>query len=326
MTKPDGKSAGGRMTKPDGKSAGGRMTKPEGEPAESDSDPSGETAGVAAAVVDQVVTLVIAVVIALGIRHFLVEPFRIPSGSMYPTLLIGDHLFVNKLAYGPRLPFTETRLPGFGEPERGDVVVFEVARVRGRQGQRDIRPLDRAPAGAPSEDFVKRLVGLPGDKITLRNGRLYVNGELQVTRGEGEVFRDGNRTLDVGVEDLGACRHAVLDDPRTSNLANGSWVVEEGRYFMMGDNRDNSADSRAWGTVSFAHLKGPAFILYWSWDVNGNMLSFFNPLNWIQAEKRWDRVFQRVECDEVVETGAGATAGPASGLAAETLGGLGTRG
>jgi signal peptidase I len=232
---------------------------------------------------------------------------------MYPTLLVGDHLFVNKMSYGPRIPFTEIRLPGWSEPKRGDVVVFEVARVLGRGGQREIRPIDRAPEGAPGEDFVKRLVGLPGDKITLRNGRLYVNGEWQVTKSAGDVFVENGRSLDVGIEDLGSCRHAVLDDPRTSNLANGSWVVEEGRYFMMGDNRDNSMDSRAWGTVRLEELKGPAFILYWSWDVNGNMLSFFNPINWINAEKRWDRVFQRVRCDEVVGASPGTGSRPSEG-------------
>lgn len=259
---------------------------------------------VGAVVLDQVVTLVIAVAIALCIRHFLVEPFRIPSGSMYPTLLVGDHLFVNKLAYGPNVPFTEIRMPGFSEPKRGDVVVFEVARPFGRTGQREIRPVDRAPADAPREDFVKRLVGLPGDQVTLRNGRLYINGELQTASLQKEPFVDNGRSLNVLSEDLGACRHAILDDPRMRNLDNGTWVVEEGRYLMMGDNRDNSNDSRAWGTVRFEELKGPAVILYWSWDVNGNMLSFFNPMNWINAEKRWDRAFQRVRCDAVGDAAA----------------------
>jgi len=249
-------------------------------------------------IVDQVVTLVIAIAIALAIRHVLVEPFRIPSGSMFPTLLIGDHLFVNKLAYGPRIPFTDIRLPGLREPRRGDVVVFEVGRPRDRQGRAGIKPVDRSPSGTASEDFVKRLVGLPGDTITLRNGRVWVNGEPQPlwTSGEGFVDDSGG-VLGLAYEDLGECRHAVLDDPRVDRLDRGTFIVEPGRYFMMGDNRDNSNDSRAWGTVRLEELKGPAFVLYWSWDVNGNMLSFFNPFNWITAEKRWDRVFQRVKCD-----------------------------
>ena len=256
-----------------------------------------------AAVVDQVVTLVIAIAIALAIRQFLVEPFRIPSGSMFPTLLIGDHLFVNKLAYGPSLPFTDLRLPGFSEPKRGDVVVFEVARPRNRIGGRDIKPIDLAPEGAPTEDFVKRLVGLPGDRIDWRGGRVTINDvPLDVTPTDEQFVDETGLHFPMSWEDLGDCRHVILDDPRarsprSTRLDRGSWIVEPGRYFMMGDNRDNSNDSRGWGTVRHEELKGPAFILYWSWNVNGNMLSFFNPLNWFRAEKRWDRVFQRVRCD-----------------------------
>jgi signal peptidase I len=264
--------------------------------------PAQETSTVAA-VVDQVVTLVIAIAIALAIRQFLVEPFRIPSGSMFPTLLIGDHLFVNKLAYGPSLPFTDLRLPGFSEPKRGDVVVFEVARPRNKIGGRDIKPIDLAPEGAPTEDFVKRLVGLPGDRIDWRGGRVTINDvPLDVTPTEGQFVDETGLHFPMSWEDLGDCRHLILDDPRarsprSTRLDRGSWIVEPGRYFMMGDNRDNSNDSRGWGTVRYEELKGPAFILYWSWNVNGNMLSFFNPLNWFRAEKRWDRVFQRVRCD-----------------------------
>jgi signal peptidase I len=187
------------------------------------------------------------------------------------------------------------------EPERGDVVVFEVARPLNRSGQRIITPVDRAPAGAPTEDFVKRLVGLPGDKITLDKGRVWVNGgELPLQAHVGDFEDDSGHVLSVGYEDLGDCRHAVLDDPSVDRLDRGTFIVEPGRYFMMGDNRDNSNDSRAWGSVRLEELKGPAFILYWSWDVNGNMLSFFNPVNWFRAEKRWGRVFQRVQCDPVV--------------------------
>jgi signal peptidase I len=256
-----------------------------------------------AAIVDQVITLVIAVTIALAIRQFLLEPFRIPSGSMFPTLLIGDHLFVNKLAYGPSLPFSDVRLPGYSEPQRGDVVVFEVARPMNRSGGREIMPVDLAPAGTPTEDFVKRLVGLPGDHITWRGEQIFVNDvPLPVTAAGEEFVDDSGHRFKLSWEDLGKCRHAILDDPyaRESPLDRGTWVVEPGRYFMMGDNRDNSNDSRGWGTVRLEELKGPAFLLYWSWNVNGNMLSFFNPVNWFQAEKRWDRVFQRVRCDSVV--------------------------
>jgi signal peptidase I len=280
------------------------------EPAEPSAPSDGEVPGpeaeegrTVAAIVDQVLTLVIAITIALAIRQFVVEPFRIPSGSMFPTLLIGDHLFVNKLAYGPSVPFSELRLPGFSEPKRGDVVVFEVARPRNKIGGRDIQPVDLAPEGAPTEDFVKRLVGLPGDRIAWRGGRVYINDvPLEVLPTEEEFVDESGRSFPMSWEDLGNCRHAILDDPRSrsrreSRLDRGTWVVEPGRYFMMGDNRDNSNDSRVWGSVRQEELKGPAFILYWSWNVNGNMLSFFNPVNWIKAEKRWDRVFQRVRCE-----------------------------
>ena len=264
-----------------------------------------EEVGVATAIFDQALTLVIAIAIALAIRHFIVEPFRIPSGSMFPTLLVGDHLFVDKLAYGPRIPFTEIRLPGRREPERGDVIVFEVARPGGAK----IMPVDQAPAGARREDFVKRLVGLPGDRISWRRGEVFVNGEpLRTTRAEQDFVEEATgQRFDTSWEDLGDCRHAVLKDPRSRDLRfeRGTYVVEPGRYFMMGDNRDNSNDSRGWGTVRLEELKGPAFILYWSWDVNGNMLSFFNPVNWWTADKRWDRLFKRVKCD-AVEAPAGS--------------------
>jgi signal peptidase I len=254
-------------------------------------------------IVDQVVTLVIAITIALAIRQFVIEPFRIPSGSMFPTLLIGDHLFVNKLAYGPNVPLSELRLPGFSEPKRGDVVVFEVARPRNKVGGRDIKPVDLAPEGTPTEDFVKRLVGLPGDRVAWRGSEVFINDvPLAVLPADEQFVDESGRAFPMSWEDLGDCRHAILDDPRSrsrtdSRLDRGTWVVEPGRYFMMGDNRDNSNDSRVWGTVRLEELKGPAFILYWSWNVNGNMLSFFNPLNWFSAEKRWDRVFQRVRCE-----------------------------
>ncbi len=282
------------------------MAKPGKDGHEGTSGGSGETAPEAnpeatsiAGLIDQVVTLVIAVAIALAIRQFVVEPFRIPSGSMLPTLLIGDHLFVNKLAYGPRIPFTEIRLPGLRGPERGDVVVFEVARPGG--GER-IMPVDLAPEGSMSEAFVKRLVGIPGDRIAWRNGELFVNGEQVVRRATGEPFVDDRgKRFGIQQEDLGDCRHAILEEPGYSDptLNKGSLIVEPGRYFMMGDNRDFSRDSREWGTVRLEELKGPAAILYWSWDVNGNMLSFFNPVNWFTAEKRWDRIFQRVRCEPV---------------------------
>ena len=256
---------------------------------------------------DQVGTLILAIVIALAIRAFVIEPFRIPSGSMLPTLLIGDHLFVNKFLYGPRVPFTDWRLPGIREPKRGDVVVFEVARTpdRGRGG---IVPADKQP-DRPRDDFIKRLVGLPGDRITVRDGRLEINGvPMEQIDFDLEHRDELGRRLDVRTEMLEACGHEILDDPGLGGLQVVDYVVPEGRYFMMGDNRDYSNDSRQWGTVRLEEMKGPAFLLYWSWDVNGNALQFFNPLNWFKAEKRWDRVFRPVRCESKAEIeGAGGS-------------------
>lgn len=244
---------------------------------------------------EQISTLAIAVAIALTIRACVVEPFRIPSGSMLPTLLIGDHLFVNKFVYGIRIPFTEYRLPGIREPERGDVVVFEV----GRRADGGIIPADRR-SDLPTEDFVKRIVGLPGDRIEVRRDQLFVNGELVEKIPQEEPFlNERGKPLDLYQENLGECAHAVLDDPNRLGLSQSPFTVEPGRYLMMGDNRDNSNDSRSWGTVRKEEFKGPAFILYWSWDNAGNFLDLLNPYKWFTVEKRWGRVFQRVKCDPV---------------------------
>ena len=254
---------------------------------------------------EQAWTLALAIAIALAIRAFVIEPFRIPSGSMLPTLLIGDHLFVNKFVYGPRIPFTEIRLPGLREPERGDVIVFEVAREGGGP-HAPIFPADERPE-LRTDDFVKRLVGLPGDQISVVNGRIYVNGEEMRWASTGETFTDDHgRDLDWFREALGDCEHDVLDDPvpGVGGAPPRTLTVPEGRYFMMGDNRDWSADSRIWGTIRKAEMKGPAFFLYWSWDVNGSALQFLNPVNWFTADKRWDRVFTSVSCD-VPGSGAG---------------------
>jgi len=254
---------------------------------------------------EQIGTLVLAVVIALAIRAFVIEPFRIPSGSMLPTLLIGDHLFVNKFIYGPRIPFTDVRLPGLRDPRRGDVVVFEVARGDGRRVPL-IVPADKHPE-LRREDFVKRIVGLPGDRIAVENGRVTINGDvLPLAATEGVHIDEVGRQLPIKIENLEGCGHPVLDDPHYRGLEKPSFVVPEGRYFMMGDNRDYSNDSRNWGTVRPEEFKGPAFMLYWSWNVNGSALQFFNPVNWWTAEKRWNRIFQRIRCDDLSRAGTAA--------------------
>lgn len=253
---------------------------------------------------EQVSTLVIAVAIALGIRSFVIEPFRIPSGSMLPTLLIGDHLFVNKFIYGAKIPYTDIRLPGLRGPRRGDVVVFHVA----RNGDK-ILPADLHP-DLPRDDFVKRIVGMPGDRVELRRGRVYVNDERVESEPTGVTFvDDAGRGLRVKREGLEDCDHAVLESLGPALMREMAPIrVPPGRYFMMGDNRDHSRDSRDWGTVRLEEMKGPAFILYWSWNVKGNFLQFLNPVNWWKADKRWSRLFQSVECGmapELEGTGPG---------------------
>lgn len=245
---------------------------------------------------EQVSTLGLAILIALAIRSVVVEPFRIPSGSMLPTLLIGDHLFVNKFVFGAQIPFTKVRLPGLRDPERGDIVVFRVARGPGGV----IAPAD-AKQEWPREDFVKRIVALPGERVEVRHGGvIYVNGERMESAFEGQKFIDEHgRTTDVGIETLGACTHLVLDLPMQPGATRSAFTLPEDRYFMMGDNRDNSRDSRSWGTVHFDDFKGPAFVLYWSWNHAGNFLAFLNPVNWFKIPKRWDRVLKGVECGDL---------------------------
>lgn len=240
---------------------------------------------------EQVRTVVIAVAIALIIRSFVIEPYRIPSGSMLPTLLIGDHLFVNKFIYGPKIPFTDWRLPGLRDPKRGDIIVFSVA----RKGNETF-PADRHPE-LSREQFVKRIVGLPGDRVEFREGKVFVNGEELRAKPLGETFVDGSgRELDVLEVDVDSKHYKILDDPRSDFQApRPVTTVEPGRYLVLGDNRDFSKDSRVWGTVRNSEIKGPAFVLYWSWDFNGGWLEVLNPLTWWNAEKRWDRIGSRLD-------------------------------
>ena len=166
--------------------------------------------------------IIIAIVLALFIRTFVIQAFKIPSGSMKPTLLVGDHILVNKFIYGIKLPFTDKVVISLSEPERWDVVVFKF-------------PLDTR------KDYIKRVIGLPGDTVELVDKQLLINGR-------------------------------PTEDPHASYLLSGNMrkygpvTVPTGHLFVMGDNRDESSDSRVWGFVPRPYLKGKAFLIYWSWD------------------------------------------------------------
>lgn len=185
-------------------------------------------------------TLIIAIILALVIRTFVVQAFKIPSGSMIPTLSIGDHILVNKFIYGVRLPFTDVVLVPITHPHRGDVIVFRF-------------PKDE------SKDFIKRVVGLPGDTIEVKNKEVLINGVRQTEP------------------------YTIHEDPTVfSQMIQerdnfGPVSVPQNSYFVMGDNRDHSLDSRFWGFVDDTKIKGRAFIIYWSWD---------SEANWV----RWNRI------------------------------------
>jgi signal peptidase I len=195
--------------------------------------------------------------IVLVIRSFVFEPFRIPSGSMMPTLLQGDFIFVKKFSYGLRLPVTETKILETGEPERGDVVVF------------------RLPQN-PSINYIKRVVGLPGDTIVYEDHRLTINGELV----ELERSPDATPAEPVYLEHLDARMHEILIT-NSYSVKDGIYTVPAGHYFVMGDNRDNSKDSRFIEAIPESHLVGEAVRVWMHMD----------GLSW----PRWDRVGLKIQ-------------------------------
>lgn len=180
---------------------------------------------------ENIEAIVIAVILAMFIRTFIIQAFKIPSGSMLPTLQIGDHILVNKFIYGVKLPFFNATVIPVGKPVRDDIIVF------------------RYPE-EPDKDFIKRVVAVPGDVIEIRNKKVFVNHEPVL-----QPF-------------------AVYTDPhivpahvnQRDNM--GPITVPPDAYFVMGDNRDNSYDSRFWGFVETSEVRGKAFIIYWSWDSN----------------------------------------------------------
>lgn len=198
------------------------------------------------------------VLIVLLLRSFLAEPFRIPSGSMMPTLLVGDFILVNKFTYGIRLPVLNTKVLELNEPQRGDIVVFRF-------------PKD------PAVDYIKRVIGLPGDKIVYDNKKLYVNDKPveQVSLGRYQGFGQGEEMTGAEhlLENLTGVEHSILIRHGAVS-AEGVYVVPEGSYLVMGDNRDNSNDSRYWGTVPEENLVGKAFFIWMSWDWQYKGVSF----------------------------------------------------
>jgi signal peptidase I len=248
--------------------------------------------------VETVKTVVYAGLIAIGVRTIAVEPFNIPSGSMIPTLLVGDFLFVTKYSYGYSrysMPFSPPVLGWakdgriFGSvPHRGDVVVF--------RGPRD-----------PSVDYIKRVIGLPGDHVQVKQGQLYLNGAL-VPRDKMGTFEaadeNGTRVLTQQYSELlpGGVKHPVLKYSDEERFDAGSevdanntpdYVVPDGDLFMMGDNRDNSADSRFQNSIGFVPLEnlvGRARFIFLSVDADHPWWQFW----WWPIEVRWDRLLQGI--------------------------------
>jgi len=196
--------------------------------------------------------------VVLVLRSFIIEPYQIPTGSMIPTLQVGDFILVNKYHYGLRLPVIGTKIVDIGEPQRGEVMVF-------------IPPHE-------NKYYIKRVVGMPGDRIRYEDKRLYINGEeverdyLGATRVE---FGPESVAGNLYQEDLGGVEHTIqLSDLRLGRQGRTSWIVPEGHYFMMGDNRDNSADSRVWGPVSETKIIGRAVAIWMHKDPGLNLPHF----------------------------------------------------
>ncbi len=194
--------------------------------------------------------LTIAILLALFIRTFIIQAFKIPSGSMKSTLLVGDHLLVNKFIYGIKIPFMDKFIIQFKKPERGDVVVFKYPENE-------------------SMDFIKRIIGIAGDTIEIKNDQLYINNKKIETKLVGKYSDDEMRNADVYEETIDNKKHKILNQPdKPGNEYFGPVTVPPGHIFVMGDNRDNSQDSRKWDTTHYVKLekiKGKALIIYWSW-------------------------------------------------------------
>ncbi|MFQ5651871.1 MAG: signal peptidase I [bacterium] len=219
--------------------------------------------------------VLIALLAAMLLRAFVVQAFRIPTGSMKDTLLVGDFLLVNKFVYGvrtpDRIPLIDAeipffRLPSFKQPKNGDVVVFKYPKE-------------------PKLDYIKRCIATPGQTLEIRNGEVFIDGQPEGKRfdlgkrfdpEDGRYFRYTRMTTPYGK--TYTTRHYVEDFKRNDNY--GPTVVPDGHYFMMGDNRDNSSDSRVWGFVPADNIVGEALIIYFSWSKSGTFAHFFDSIRW----------------------------------------------
>jgi len=216
-------------------------------------------------------TAIYAVALFIVIRTFLVEAFKIPSGSMERTILVGDFLLVNKLAYGAEIPFTDSHLPAIEHPQRGDVIVFKWPRD-------------------PSKNFVKRLIGLPGDTVEMRDGTVWVNGHALTE----QYVVHTDASTDPSGEDFRWQRNYLVRQAEASqgyHPSRNNWgplVVPEQSYFVLGDNRDNSYDSRYWGFVPDSLVEGRPWIVYYSYDPDTA-----RPLPWM-TNIRWGRLGDRI--------------------------------
>ncbi len=223
----------------------------------------------------------IAVAIALLLRAFVVEAFQIPSGSMIPTLEVGDHIFVAKFSYGLGIPFTDKKIFEYSFPKRGDVIVFKF-------------PQDH------STDYIKRVVGLPGDRLELRQNELFIN-DRPMPREHVGIYRysEGGRgyvdekECDLWVETLDDNRHQDIQEMGRQPASFGPITVPAGNVFVMGDNRDNSSDSRVWGTVKHDLIKGKALIVWWSRASVDEAPWYAQPVAWAKSI-RFKRFFSVV--------------------------------
>ncbi len=203
-------------------------------------------------------TVVIITVSVFLIRSFVIQAFKIPTGSMEDTLLVGDFLLVNKFVYGAKVPFTDIRLPGYKDPQPGNIIVFKYPRD-------------------PELDYIKRLIAIEGQTIEIKDKQLYIDGQ----RFDNPTHSRFDSML---IESKGVYENGIFPPRSNFNKDNyGPIAVPNGHYFVMGDNRDNSLDSRYWGFLPKENLVGEALIIYWSWDPSV-------PLYNIISKVRWSRI------------------------------------